>query len=397
MRKNTRVSAPYQCKEVFQAQLGGQPVHFVSKPGLSNWDQVSPSMELIAENVDLPLEACILYFGFGHGAGVVALARQARHREFWLYDTNEIALWMAKQTFEINQINNVTICDAIDIPDPQKQTFDRVIVDLPKSRYLAQSWLLKAFDALKFGGHLYLAGSNSEGIQSVSKDAESLFGPPGILGYKKGNRIVRFVKNTFPIKQPAWALQPGIAPHSWHEMDVLIRDYSLKLYSLPGIFSYDRVDPGTYLLLEAVNIQAGSHLLDLGCGYGIIGLIASLSGAAQVDLVDVNLLATAAAQKNILSNGIKGATVIPSDVLQSVADRKYSHILTNPPFHSGKAVDYQMAQAFIEQSWQNLIPDGQFTLVANQFIRYDNIMKSFFRRTIKLADSNGYQVWQGIK
>jgi 16S rRNA (guanine1207-N2)-methyltransferase len=397
MTKNSIVSTPYGLETVFQTELKGRLIYYVSKPGLPNWNQISPSMELIAENVFIPPDARILYIGSRHGAGAVALARQARHKELWLYETNHIALPMAKRTFDLNLVGNVTICDEIDLPETQKQSFDVVIIDLPKGRLLAQNWLLKADEALKVGGHLYLAGSNNYGIQTVIKDAESLLGASGILGYKKGNRIVRFLKNSIPQNQPIWASQPGIAPRTWYAMDVIIKDHPLKIFSLPGVFSYDRLDPGTVLLLDVSVIQAGSHILDLGCGYGIIGLIASRSGAAQVDFVDVDFSAIAASRKNVMVNRIQGAHVIPSDVLQSVSDRQYDQILTNPPFHSGKSVDYQMAQAFIDQSYQHLKPGGQLILVANQFIRYENLMKSLFRRTDVLVETSGYRVWQAIK
>jgi 16S rRNA (guanine1207-N2)-methyltransferase len=397
MKNHTKNSVPYNLEQVFQIELNGQPIRFVSKPGLPNWNQLSPSVELIADYVVVQPGARVIYFGYGHGAGLAALARRDQRNEFWLYDTNYIALQMAKQTLEINQIGRVTIYDEVDFPETQRQGFDIVVIDLPKGRILAQSWLLKAYDVLKPGGHLYLAGSKNEGVQTAIKDAGELFGEPGILGYKKGNRIARYVNPAFRPKQPVWALRPGIAPHTWHEMDLTIKNHALKIFSLPGIFSYDRLDSGTRLLLEKVDIQAGSHVLDLGCGYGVIGIIASLSGAAQVDLVDVNLFALAAARKNILANGITNALVFPSDALGSLKDQRYAQILTNPPFHAGKAVDYQMAQAFIEQSWQRLEPGGQFYLVANQFIRYDNIMKLLFRRTTHLAESGGFRIWQGTK
>jgi 16S rRNA (guanine1207-N2)-methyltransferase len=397
MIKNAGNSVPYNLERVFQTKLGGFLIQYVSKPGLPTWNQISPSLELITDNVTVTSKSRLLYFNCGHGAGVVSLARQARHKEFWLYETNYLALEMTKKTLEINQVGDVFISDEIELLEDQKQTFDDIIIDLPKGRSLAQSWLLKAYDALRVGGRLYLAGSKSEGIQAVIKDAEELLGIPAILGYKKGNRIVRYVKNIPAHKLPVWAQRPGIAPNTWHEMGITIKNHSLKLYSLPGIFSYDRLDPGTQILLSAVDIQIGAQFLDLGCGYGIIGLIAGLSGAAPVDLVDVNLLAVAATRKNIISNGIKSAAVLPSDVLQSVSDHQFDQILTNPPFHSGKAVDYQMSHAFIEQSWRHLKPGGEFNLVANQFIRYDNLMKPLFRQITVLAESNGYRVWQGIK
>jgi 16S rRNA (guanine1207-N2)-methyltransferase len=231
----------------------------------------------------------------------------------------------------------------------------------------------------------------------VLRDAEDFWGPGAILGYRKGNRIAHYIKNHAAQVWPDWALLPGIAPYTWHEMDLSAAGQTLHLRSVPGIFSFDRLDAGTSFLLENLSIPAGAHLLDLGCGYGIIGILGGISGAATIDLVDVNLLAIAAAQENFTQYSFVNSRVLPSDALQAVQDRQYTLILSNPPFHSGKAVDYQMAKAFIDQSWRQLEPGGQFALVANQFIRYDQLMQPLFKHVELIAQNQGYKVWMGIK
>ena len=138
-------------------------------------------------------------------------------------------------------------------------------------------------------------------------------------------------------------------------------------------------------------------MLDLGCGYGVIGLIAARSGAAQVDLVDSNLLAVAAAAKNLSLHCIANARAIPSDVLSAVMEEQYHLIVTNPPFHAGKPVDYQIANAFIQQSWQALEKRGRFLLVANRFIRYDRLMEQTFTEVRCIAQTGRYHVLLGSK
>ena len=128
-----------------------------------------------------------------------------------------------------------------------------------------------------------------------------------------------------------------------------------------------------------LEVPPGARLLDLGCGYGLIGLIAAQNGATNVDMVDTNLLAIAAAQANLALYGIQNAQAFPSDALEAVIDRRYTHVVTNPPFHVGHSVDYQVTQAFIQQAWQVLEPGGQLLLVANKFIRYDLEMTPLFK------------------
>ncbi len=71
-----------------------------------------------------------------------------------------------------------------------------------------------------------------------------------------------------------------------------------------------------------------------------------------MDFVDNNLLAVAATQENLRRQNLVHASVLPGDVLESVEDRQYDLIITNPPFHAGQPVDYQMAEAFIDPELQ---------------------------------------------
>jgi 16S rRNA (guanine1207-N2)-methyltransferase len=390
-------SSSYEQIHTFQTHLRGSPLYYQTKPGLNDWNLVRPSAALIAELAKLPTQGRALFLGCGHGAGVAALARGKQDCELWLTDTNAIALAMARLTLAQNQIEHAVFLEGSELLETLSGKFETVIIDIPKGRRLARRWLVQAWHALAPGGYLYLAGSNGEGIQSVVQDAQALWQPGVVLGYRKGSRLTRFVKKQpFPA-WPDWANEPGIALNSWYKLDISLGERSYHLFSLPGIFSYDRLDGGTQFLLENITIPRGARLLDLGCGYGIIGLVGRLSGAVSADLVDANLLAIAASRKNFSEYDLPTTSILASDALQAVRDREYDLILTNPPFHAGKAVDYQMTQAFIEQSWKQLAPGGEFTLVANQFIRYDQLMAPRFRQINLLAQNQSFKVWQGIK
>lgn len=372
-------------------------ISIATKPGLPNWNELNPSAFLIAESFQAEPGQRILYLGIGHGAGAAALAKRFRQCQFVALDLNAIALKMSARTLTLNQLTNVRLVDWIDCAPEERGAFDQIIIDLPKGRQLAQRWLLLACEAARVGAFLYLSGAREAGIQSVMQDAQALLGEGTILGYKKGNRIGRFTIRKQPEDFPDWATRAGIAPHSWIEFDYEIGGNNLRMFSLPGIFSSDRIDVGTRVLVESIDIPRGAQVLDLGCGNGLVGIFAASSGADTTDFIDVNLLAIAATRKNLAFHQIQRAQVWASDALEAVGDRRYSHILTNPPFHAGKAVDYQMAQAFIKQSWEQLIPGGQFILVANQFIRYDSLLQLTFQNAHLVAARDGYQVWMAKK
>jgi 16S rRNA (guanine1207-N2)-methyltransferase len=273
--------------------------------------------------------------------------------------------------------------------------FDQVALLIPKSRMLARRWLLTAWLALKPGSMLYLAGPNDLGIRSLIKDAEDVYRPATILGYKKGNRIARLRKpegSPDLSAGPDWLSVPGIAPGTWQEFQFEWRDETRHFFSLPGVFSADRLDDGTRLLLDQLNLPQGATVLDFGCGSGVLGILTALMGAGSVDLVDIDLLAVASAQKNIAARQISNARCLASDGLTPVEGRRYDFILSNPPFHAGKPVSYRVTEAFIAGSKRLLKKSGQLIIVANRFIPYQQSLKRHYRKVNRLAEDNRYQV-----
>ena len=109
-------------------------------------------------------------------------------------------------------------------------------------------------------------------------------------------------------------------------------------------------------------------------------------------MVDVNMLAVASARHNIAALGIAHARALPSDALQGVASQRYDLVVTNPPFHTGKTIDYEAAHTFIAHARDVLMPDGRLVVVANAFIPYERLISDVFRRVSTLARNNRYQV-----
>ncbi|MBK9711359.1 MAG: methyltransferase [Kouleothrix sp.] len=378
----------------FSAQLGGQTVRFVSKPGLAHWDDVSPASRLLADTVRPAADARVLLLGCGHGALGAALARQARAGATVLMDSSVVAAAMARRTLDANAAANARVCEEASLPGELEGWFDVAAIELPSDRKLARRWLLEAYRALRPGGDLFVAGASDQGARSAIADAAALCGGAGLLAYKQGSRVAQARKSTDAAPGVDWASEPGVAPGTWYEFEARARGLALRIHSLAGVFAYDRVDEGTRLLLEALELPPGARVLDIGCGYGMIGLLAARLGASQVDLVDANLLAVASAAENIKINGVAGARACAGDGVPAGAAERYDVVATNPPFHLGKAVDYEVARAFIEGARQALKPGGRFYLVANQFIRYDQLLRVSFARVTCVAETRSYRVWR---
>jgi len=123
-----------------------------------------------------------------------------------------------------------------------------------------------------------------------------------------------------------------------------------------GVFSKDHADPATDLLIKTIPPLSGS-LLDMGCGYGIIGIVLAKTYGLELMQADVNPLAVALTQANVKQNGI-ASNVLLSDGFDSIAG-SFDAIALNPPIHAGKTVTYKM----YEDAGKYLNPDGRLYVV----------------------------------
>jgi len=387
------------CEDVKQIpiSIGKESFEVVSKPGLVDWDEIPISAQIMAQYAELPSPGNALLFGCHNGALGVFLTRRYPHCALWVTDHDSIALEMTRRTLAINQVESVSLFSDIEPGEAFTQFFDVALIQLPKGRKLTRRWLLQACRALKTGGILYIAGANQSGIQSAINDARELLSNGQILGYKKGHRIARLMRESTGKPLPTWVEEPGVAPGTWQEFSIGLSGHTFKIHSLPGVFSYDHLDVGTQVLLEQIQIDSGARVLDVGCGYGIIGMLAAIQGAGWVDLIDSDLYAVASAKESIQVNKIDQATVFTGDLLAPVGAYRYDLILSNPPFHAGLAVDYQIAEALIWQSYRALNPGGQLTIVANRFIPYDRLIEEVFGNVTKLSETRRFHVLSGLK
>ena len=108
-------------------------------------------------------------------------------------------------------------------------------------------------------------------------------------------------------------------------------------------------------------------------------------------LVDANLLAVAAARRNLERLGIAGRAMA-SDLFTAIPAERYDLIVSNPPFHQGKRVDLSVADRLITESPAHLRPDGRLLIVANAFLAYSKQMERVFRRVETVAATRQYHV-----
>ncbi len=130
--------------------------------------------------------------------------------------------------------------------------------------------------------------------------------------------------------------------HQFAQIPYSYRGHSLTFETDSGVFSRTEIDQGSDILLNALPTDMQGEVLDMGCGYGVIGIaVCKNQKDCTLTMVDVNERAVELSKRNAERNGLS-ATCFQSDGYQSVALSPYEYILQNPPIRAGKAVIYQM-------------------------------------------------------
>jgi 16S rRNA (guanine1207-N2)-methyltransferase len=174
---------------------------------------------------------------------------------------------------------------------------------------------------------------------------------------------------------------------------VTLRGHELRLTTEAGIFSRSRVDPGTRLLIQHMEVAPTDTILDLGCGYGAVGVVAAkLAPQGRVTLVDINERAVALAAENLRLNRIDNAETIQGDGFAPVAGRRFDLIALNPPIRAGNAV----VHGLIERARDHLTAGGRFYLVGRTqqgVVRLAAKTAEVFDDVHEVAKGGGYRVY----
>ncbi|WP_066058601.1 class I SAM-dependent methyltransferase [Robertmurraya korlensis] len=140
-----------------------------------------------------------------------------------------------------------------------------------------------------------------------------------------------------------------------------LRNNNLSFITDNGVFSKSEVDFGSRLLIEAFEFpNHEGPILDVGCGYGPIGIsLAKEQAAREIHMVDVNERAIELAKDNAALNKVSNVSIYESDRLTQVTRDGFAAILTNPPIRAGK----QVVHDIFEQSFEHLAPNGELWVV----------------------------------
>ena len=147
------------------------------------------------------------------------------------------------------------------------------------------------------------------------------------------------------------------AAHDIHELRVDLLGEKMTFLTDAGVFSKKMVDFGSQLLLKCLEVNQGETVLDVGCGYGPLGLSLAKAYGVQATMVDINNRALDLARQNAERNKVE-ATIFQSNIYEQVKGN-FEHVISNPPIRAGKQVVHEI----IEKSKDFLEAGGDLTIV----------------------------------
>ena len=174
---------------------------------------------------------------------------------------------------------------------------------------------------------------------------------------------------------------------------ITIKGVDLLFQTEEANFSPNAIDSGTLAMLQTVDFMPEDKVLDLGCGYGVVGILAAkIIGADRVVMCDIAEASIRASCENAKKNGVEQVSIRRSDAYEAVPENDFTMILSNPPYHT----DFSVAKAFIEGGYRRLVVGGKLIMVTKRLTWYKNKLTAVFGG-VRVQEINGYYVFTAEK
>lgn len=182
--------------------------------------------------------------------------------------------------------------------------------------------------------------------------------------------------------------------HDIHELKVTLLGDKFSFLTDSGVFSKKMIDFGSQLLLNNLHFSEGDTLLDVGCGYGPLGLALAKVQGVKATMVDINNRALDLAKQNAEKNDVE-AMILSSNIYESVSGY-FDHVISNPPIRAGK----QVVHTIIEESKNHLLEDGDLTIVIQKKQGAPSAkakMEEIFGNVEVVKKDKGYYILRSVK
>ncbi|MCP4597497.1 methyltransferase [Neptuniibacter sp.] len=285
------------------------------------------------------------------------------------------------------EAENISIRNSLDYPD---ESFDLILLKVPKSLAMLEDQLIRLRPLLHSGSKL-IAGGMAKGIHtSTLKLFEKIIGPTKTSLAKKKARLI------FPEFDPAIGEKASPFPSEY-----ILEGTQHKIINHAGVFSRDSLDIGTRFFLQHLpDSDKFQNIVDLGCGNGIVGLIAAEKNpSAQLQFVDESFMAVASASANFKTafGDEREAAFLATDCLKGIKKSSCDLILNNPPFHQQNVVGDFIALQMFRESKEVLLPGGELWVIGNRHLGYHSRLKKLFGNCETVASNKKFVILKAVK
>lgn len=261
-------------------------------------------------------------------------------------------------------------------------TFPAAAVCLTRARAENRANVARAWARVVEGGRLFVVGSKTDGIESLQKALRQAGLEVGATPRRHGRVLSLTRGSETPGVFAEWLEEAAPAPR--------IEAQGRRFVTSAGVFSAERVDPGSALLADALPPLAGK-VADLGAGWGYLAArILESAEVKSLDLVEAEQAALDCARANVTDSR---AVFHWADV-RAMALPKGGHdvVVANPPFHEGREVALQLGEAFLAAGARLLRPAGRLWIVANRTLPYERALESLFVEWAEVGGDRAYKL-----
>lgn len=338
-----------------------------------------------------------------------SIARHSAGPVLWLLDEQSIslapggmadpadkAIRFASNRYDIYCALQRAGADAVfndfDFRGTETGQFQTVLYRISKEKAVVHHLINTAWRLLRPGGELVLCGAKNEGIKTYLDKAGHLFEHRAEISKHSGFYLGRLTRLDT-------AAGTRLDDQDYTQLRIIGEQNGIPFLSKPGLFGWNKIDPGSALLAAQLPVVLANgqappqSLLDLGCGYGYLALLASqLQTFQRLIASDNNAAALLACQANFAARNITGE-VIADDCAQSLITA-FDLILCNPPFHRGFEHDQALTEHFLAAAARLLTAQGRALFVVNRFIPLPRLAPVFFQRINVVTENRSFIVFE---
>lgn len=307
-------------------------------------------------------------------------------------------------------------------PRPEGDAFDAALVLVGRHRGQNEMRIAEAIERVALGGLIVVAGGKEDGIDSLRKRmADNEDKLAAAISRRESGRVVVERQGQAPeiVSERRYHPSKANVPLGGHlsknhgvafwlartpQAEAFAKsikdwqgDWPLiegRFRTAPGMFSFDRIDAGSKLLVDNLPKDLRGNVADFCAGWGYVAaeVAASSPGITGLDLYEADFDALEAAKGNI------GVTSLEPgffwiDLLSEPVERRYDVIVMNPPFHRSRAAEPEIGAGMIQAAGKALKPGGRLFMVANRQLPYEPVLKAVFSSHAEIARDGMFKVF----